>query len=187
IAVLEYQHENRADEAIAQLKSLAKQREKYDEADVVEILVHLAAAERAAGAPERALEAANDALSIKSDEPGAHLQATLVLLDRKDAPASRVHLKALGGKLKDPMLELLLEGRILLAEGNAAAAMDRFDKAAALDPRRADARLLAGAAAALGKNAGLAYDRVMKQALKADPLKPGPVPLMARQFVRPSD
>ncbi|WP_208723154.1 tetratricopeptide repeat protein, partial [Corallococcus llansteffanensis] len=189
LAVLRYQAEGNAREAVRELRALAKGVSRYGPRDASEIWVHLAAAERTAGNADGAVKAADEALKVVPALPEAHLQLFLVALAGKDAPRAREHLKGFQGRLEDPALEQVLEGRVLLLEQNPAGAQERFLAAGKLDPRRLDAQLLAGVAAATAKKREESF-RLFYPVLEArifDPLRPAPRPALTRFWLRPGD
>lgn len=184
LAMLSYQHEGRPDEAIAALGELAG-LDKHSEPEVVEALGHLAAARRLKGELDAAAESAKAALAI-ADDPNAHLQLLLGALERKRPAEAKAHLPGVVGRLGDAGLEQLLSGRALLLGGDSAGALEAFVKAVELDPRRTDALLLAGAAAARGRSEK-AYEYVLQRALRGDPTRPAPRRVLDRFYLRPSD
>ncbi|WP_342381340.1 zinc-ribbon domain-containing protein [Myxococcus stipitatus] len=186
LAVLRYQSEGTPAVGVRELRALLKSRERYGQRDVAEVLVHLAAAERALGNNDAALKAAEEALGLSADLPEAHLQVFLVALEQRDAAKARKHLSGIQGWLGDRALEAVLEGRVLLLEKKPAQALERFTEASTRDDRRLDAQLLAGVAAAGAKRREDAF-RVLNQALRADPLRLEPRALVTRFWMRPSD
>ncbi|QSQ16299.1 zinc-ribbon domain-containing protein [Myxococcus landrumensis] len=186
LAVLRYQSEGSPAVGVRELRALLKNRERYGQRDVAEVLVHLAAAERALGNSDAALKAAEEALGLSAELPEAHLQVFLVALEQKDAAKARKHLSGIQGWLGDRALEAVLEGRVLLLEKKPAQALERFTEASTRDDRRLDAQLLAGVAAAGAKRREDAF-RVLNQALRADPLRLEPRALVTRFWMRPSD
>ncbi|RKH37758.1 zinc-ribbon domain-containing protein [Corallococcus sicarius] len=189
LAVLRYQAEGNAREAVRELRALAKGVSRYGPRDASEIWVHLAAAERTAGNADNAVKAAAEALKVVPALPEAHLQWFLVALAGKDAPKAREHLKGFQGRLEDPALEGVLEGRVLLLEQNPAGAQERFLAAVKADPRRVDAQLLAGVAAATAKKREESF-RLFYPVLEArifDPLHSAPRPALTRFWLRPGD
>ena len=185
LAVLAYQHENDASKAVERFDALLAARDTMDKRDLAEVLGHLAAAERLGGDLGSAVTSSQQAIDARADDPNAHLQRFLLALDQNDAAQARTHLSAL--KLGNVALEQTLEGRLLYAEGKYPEALAALQRALETDPRRTDAMLLGAAAAARAKNEGKAWELALKRGLKADPLQSGPLPVMARYFVRPSD
>jgi predicted Zn finger-like uncharacterized protein len=185
LAILAYQHMGDAAGAQAQLQALVDDREtaRGERADA---LVHLAILARLAGDSSRASDLLDKALELTPDSVPAKLQRFLVLLDKGVASSARMELDALKGRLSDKYLEATLEGRLLFAE-------DRLDDAVRVlsgvqesDGRRADALLLAAAAAAKGRKDGKAWELCLKRGLKLDP---GSMPVMSLThfYVRPAD
>jgi tetratricopeptide (TPR) repeat protein len=187
LAVFAYQHEGNLESAGAQFEALVADEKKLESKDLVEALGHRAASQRLAGNLAGALASTEKALALKAQDPHVNLQRFLIAIDQGNAADARTQWPSLAGKLGDPALEDVLEGELTLMEGNAAAAMKLFSSATEKDPRRIDALLLAGAAAAKSKNEGKAWEYVLKRGLKADPRSGGPLPVMARFFVRSSD
>jgi predicted Zn finger-like uncharacterized protein len=183
LAVLRYQTEGQVAQGITALRTLLKHREKYEPPQVAEVLLHLAAAERVAGNLEAAGDSAREALTLVKEMPAAHLQLFFVSLEKKDASVAAGHLASVRGKLEDPVLEKMLEGRLRLLEGKHAEAQERFLESARQDPRRTDAVLMAGVAAALDKRRDDAF-RVLAPMLQADPLRPPPRPVSTPFYLR---
>jgi tetratricopeptide (TPR) repeat protein len=73
-----------------------------------------------------------------------------------------------------------------LLERKPAEAMERFMEVARMDPRRADALLLAGVAAAQDGRRDEAF-RVLAQVLQADPLRLTPRPVVTSFYLSPGD
>ncbi|MCE9667196.1 zinc-ribbon domain-containing protein [Myxococcus stipitatus] len=186
LAVLRYQAENNAAAGVRELRALLKNRGRYGERDVADVLVHLSAAERAVGNSDAGAKAAEEALGLVKDLSSAHLQLFLVALEKKDAAKAREHLPGIQGRLEDTALEMVLEGRLLLLEQKPLEAMERFQSAAQLDSRRLDARLLEGVAAMAAKRREDAF-RVLNQALNGDPLRLEPRQLVTRFWMRPAE
>jgi len=186
LAVLRYQSEGNPAAGVRELRALLKARERHGDRDVAEVLVHLAAAERAAGNSEAGVKFAEEALGLAKELPEAHLQVFLVALEQRDAAKARKHLDGLKGRLEDRALEMVLEGRVLLLEKKPAEALERFQEAVSRDERRLDAQLLAGVAAAGAKRREDAF-RALNLALRADPLRLEPRPTVTRFWMRPSE
>ncbi|WP_426751251.1 tetratricopeptide repeat protein [Myxococcus sp. Y35] len=186
LAMLRYQSEGNASGAVRDLRALLKNRARYDEPEVAEVLVHLAAAERTAGSTDAAVKAAEEALQLVEDLPEAHLQLFMVALGRRDAEKARARLPGFRGQLEDGALEKVLEGRLLLLEKKPQEALEAFQAAAKLDSRRLDAQLLAGVAAASAKRRDDAF-RALHQALQSDPLRLEPRPVMSAYWLRPRE
>lgn len=185
--VLAYQHEGHAAEAVKDLTELTADRDGLEKAQLVEALGHLASAQRVLGANDAALTAAQGALALAPDDLNAHLQCYFAALAVGQAAEARTHLPPLRGKLGDPQLDDLLEGRMLLEEKRYGDAYTKLLKVADADPRRVDALLLAAAAAARDGKEGRAWELALKRGLKADPFQPGPVPVLTARFFRPAD
>lgn len=185
LAMLAYQHQGDARGAEAILQPIVDDREiaRSERADA---LVHLAILSRLAGDAGRASDLIDRALELVPDSVPAKLQRFLVLLDKGVASSARMELDALKGRLQDKYLEATLEGRLLVAE-------DRLDDAVRVlsgvqesDPRRADALLLAAAAAAKARKDGKAWELCLKRGLKLDPGSL-PIPSLTNLYVRPAD
>jgi tetratricopeptide (TPR) repeat protein len=183
LAVLRYQTEGQVAQGLTALRALLKNREKYEPPQVAEVLLHLAAAERVAGNLDAAGDSAREALKLVKEMPAAHLQLFFVALEKKDAAVAAGHLASLRGKLEEPVLEKMLEGRLRLLEGKYAEAQERFLESARQDPRRTDAVLMAGISAALDKRRDDAF-RVLAPMLQADPLRPPPRPVSTPFYMR---
>ncbi|MFY2564226.1 zinc-ribbon domain-containing protein [Corallococcus terminator] len=186
LAVLRYQTEGNPAMGVRELRALLKTRERHGDRDVAEVLVHLAAAERAAGNSEAGVKSAEEALGLAKELPEAHLQVFLVALEQRDAAKARKHLDGIKGRLEDRALEMVLEGRLLLLEKKPAEALERFQEAVSRDERRLDAQLLAGVAAAGAKRREDAF-RALNLALRADPMRLEPRPVVTRFWMRPSE
>ena len=187
MAVLAYQHENQAKQAVSQLEELLTEEEALTDQDVGDALSHLASAKRAAGDLAGAAAAATRALEKRPGDVNAHVQKLLVAIDKRDAGEARAQLAGVQGKLGDPALDLILQAMVLLAEGKAPEAADKAKEAYGRDKRRTDALLLAGAANAKAKRDTQTWELALKQGTRADPLQGAPVPVMARVFLRPQD
>ncbi len=187
LVVLAYQHENNVDGALELFDGIVADEEKIEVKDLVEALGHRAAAQRLAGDTEGAIASAEKAIRLKTQDPHVNLQRFLIAIDQANAGEARAQWPFISKKLGDAALEATLEGCLLLVEGKPAEAMRTFAAANEKDPRRIDALLLAGASAARAKNESKAYEYVLKNALKGDPRYGGPLPVMARFFVRSQD
>jgi tetratricopeptide (TPR) repeat protein len=186
LAVMRYQVEGNAAAAVKELRALIKGRARFEEREVAEMFVHLAAAERMAGNADAGAKAAEEALKIARDLPAAHLQLFLVALGRGDVAKAAPHLDGFQGKLDDVPLEKVLTGRLRLAEKKPAEALELFQEALRIDSRREDARLLAGiASAGLGRRDD-AF-RLFFQALQSDPMRLTPRPVTTLYFLRPGE
>ncbi len=186
LAVLRYQVEGGLPGALGALRGMLRNREKYEDREVADLLVHMAAVERSANNLDAAAKAARESLELVKDNPAAQLQLFLVALARKDAAAAAGHLATLRGHLETPELEKLLEGRLRLLERKPAEAMERFMEVARMDPRRADALLLAGVAAAQEGRRDDAF-RALAQAIQGDPLRLAPRPVVTSFYLRSGD
>jgi tetratricopeptide (TPR) repeat protein len=163
----------RAPAEAVKLLNHALQRGKLTGADLLRAQVTLARVARAAGDSQTAAQAVTAALKVAPDDVQAHLQGLLVDLDRNAADQAAAHLPAVADRLGDPGLGALLEGKVRAAQQRWQAAAEAFDRAAAADERRTDAKLWGGAAwAMIG-----ARDRALQSvspALQADPFRDGP-------------
>jgi tetratricopeptide (TPR) repeat protein len=186
LAVLRYQVDGNAPAAVRDLRALLKNRQKYSERDIAEVLVHLAAAERMAGNMEAGVKAAEESVGLVKDLAAGHLQLLLAALARGDAAKAAAHLPGIQGKIEDPSLEKVLEGRVRLAEKKPAEALERFQEAVTLDSRRHDALLLSAIAAAQAGRRDDAF-RTFFQALQSDPLRLNPRPVTTPYFLRPGE
>jgi tetratricopeptide (TPR) repeat protein len=186
LAVQRYQVDGQVPAGVSALRALLRNRERYEANELAEVLLHLAAAERVAGNADGASKAAREALELAKEMPAAHLQLFLVALGRGDGAVAAGHLASLRGKLEDPALEKMLEGRLRLLERKPAEARESFLEAARLDPRRVDAVLLAGVAAAQEKRRDEAF-RVLAPMVQADPLRPPPRPVITPFYLRPGE
>ncbi|HYO59215.1 tetratricopeptide repeat protein, partial [Archangium sp.] len=186
IAVMRYQMENGLSGGLGALRGLLRNRDKYDEREVADLLLHLSAAERSANNLEAAAKAARESLQLVKRNPAAHLQLFLVSVARKDATAAAEHLASLKGHLDSPVVEKMLEGRLRLLERKPAEAMALFLEASQLDPRHVDALLLAGVAAAQDGRRDESF-RVLAQAIQSDPLRLAPRPVVTFFYMRPGE
>lgn len=182
LGVLAYQVEERYAEGAQMLETLAKDADRYDERQRVLLYVHLAAAKRAAGDLEGASKAVKDALSASPNEPAAQLQRLLIALARGQLHEAQESLSAVSGRLGDSALERLLSARLLFAQQQYPAAAKAYLEAAAADPRRSDAVIMAGVAYA---RAGARADALHALAplLELDPTRVAPRPMTTRFFV----
>jgi tetratricopeptide (TPR) repeat protein len=133
----------------------------------------LARVARAAGDLSTASQAVAAALALSPDDVQVHLQSVLVELDRSAPDQAAAHLSAVVDRLGDPALAALLEGKVRAAQQRWQAAAEAFDRAAAADARRTDARLWAGAAWAMTGSREQSMQSVAP-ALQADPFRDGP-------------
>lgn len=184
LAVFQYQAERRLPEALGELRGMAKRLQRYDDREQAELLTHLATAERLAGNEGAALDAATRAAKLAPADGAPWLQLYLLALKREQPGEADKALEALRGKLRDPGLEALLEGRLRMAQGRYDDAVAAFDRAVSADPRRIDARLLAGVAAASAGKAELAY-RHLFEAAKWDPARGPRASTSTRFYVQP--
>ncbi len=186
LAVLRYQVDGSVSGGASALRSLLRNREKYEERDVAEALLHVSTVERLSGDEAGATKAAREAMELVKELPAAHLQLFMVALSRKDAAAAAGHLASLRGKLDDAALEMVLEGRLRMLEQKPVEALERFQEAVRLDSRRVDAMLLSGVAAAQAGRRDEAF-RVLAQALQADPTRLEPRPVVTSAYLRPGE
>jgi tetratricopeptide (TPR) repeat protein len=185
LGMLAYQHLNDFAGAVEQLTGLVNDPEAT-RADRSDALVHLAAIQRIQGDVAKAGDSIDQALELAPDSVPAKLQRLLVLLERGVASSARLELDGLKGKLGDKQLEALLEGRMQIAEGRFAEAMGTLAAVSEAEPRRVEATLLAGAAAARARRDGKAWEFCLRKALKADPYSRA-VPPLTQLYVRPAD
>lgn len=186
LAVLRYQVDGTAPAAVRDLRALLKNRQKYSDRDLAEVLVHLSAAERMAGNMDAGVKAAEESVGLVKDLPAGHLQLLLAALARGDAAKAAAHLPAIQGKIEDPSLDKVLEGRVRLAEKKPAEAQALFQEAVSLDSRRHDALLLSAIAAAQAGRRDDAF-RTFFQVLQSDPMRLNPRPVTTLYFVRPGE
>ncbi|WP_257458496.1 tetratricopeptide repeat protein [Archangium lipolyticum] len=186
IAVMRYQVEGGVSGSLGALRGLLRNRDKYEPREVAELLLHLSAVERLSRNLEASAKAARESLELAKNNPAPGLQLFLVSVARKDAAAAAGHLATLRGHLDDPALEKMLEGRLRLLERKPAEALAVLLEAARMDPRRADAMLLAGVAAAQDGRRDEAF-RVLAQVLQADPLRLAPRPVLTPFYLRSAD
>jgi predicted Zn-dependent protease len=186
LAVLSYQLDGKPAAAVSALEALVRARSRYDDRQVGEVLVHLAAAQRAEGDVDAADASAQEALKIRADDPAAHLQAFLIELDRGAAPAAAKHWPFLVGRLDDAALEKVLEGRLRVAEGRFPDAAEAFEKSYGQDPRRLDAAILAGVAAARASARTEAFKDLFAAA-HLDPTRSEPRPAVTRFYLQPGE
>ncbi|EPX63229.1 hypothetical protein D187_005634 [Cystobacter fuscus DSM 2262] len=185
-AVMRYQAEGSLQAALKALRGMLDNRDKYDQRQVAELLLHLSITERLANNLDASAKAGREALQLEKNNPAVHLQLFFVSLARKDAAEATSHLAILKGHLGEPALEKILEGRLRLLERKPAEAMTLFTEAAKLDPRHTDALLLAGVAAAQDGRREEAF-RVLAQALLGDPHRVAPRPVLTPFYQRPGE
>lgn len=185
LAMLAYQHLGDLNGAQAQLQALVDDRE-ISRSERADALVHLAILARLSGDLGRASDLLDQALELTADSVPARLQRFLVLLNKGVASSARMELDALKGRLPDKYLEATLEGRLLVAEDRLEDAVRVLSGVQESDGRRADALLLAAAAAAKGRKDGKAWELCLKRGLKLDPGS-FPVASLTHLYVRPAD
>jgi len=186
LAVIRYQVEGGVPGALGALRGMLRNRDKYEESEVAELLLHQATAERLGNNLDAASKAARESAELVKENPAARLQLFLISVARKDAAAAAGHLTTFKGKLEDPVLEKLLEGRLRLLERKPAEAMELFMEASRMDPRRADALLLAGVAAAQDNRRDESF-RLLAQVVQSDPMRLAPRPIVTPFFARSAD
>ena len=163
----------RAPAEAVKLLTHALQAGRLTGADLLRAQVCLARVARAAGDLPTAAQAVAAALAIAPEDVQAHVQGLLVDLDRTAPDQAAAHLSPILDRLADPALAALLEGKVRAAQQRWQAAAESFDRAAAADSRRTDARLWAGAAWAMTGGREQAMQSVTP-ALQADPYRDGP-------------
>jgi tetratricopeptide (TPR) repeat protein len=168
LAALRYQAEGRPKDAVRELRALAGTLSRHGPAEQAEILVHLSAAERAAGDERKAARAATNALAVAPEDGAAHLQLLLLAIDRREAAEAEPHLSGIAGKLGDPAVEKLLEGRVRMLQSRWEDAEKALRAAHDADRRRVDALLLAGICAAKARRRNDALQHLV-EAARADP------------------
>ncbi len=163
----------RAPAEAVKLLSRAVQHGHLSGAELLRAQISLARVARAAGDLQAASQAATAALSLAPDDVQANLQALLVDLDSGAPEQAAAHLPLVLDRLGDAGVAALLEGRVRAAQQRWQPAAEAFDRAAAVDGRRIDAQLWAGAAWAMTG----ARDRALQSvapALQADPFRDSP-------------
>jgi predicted Zn finger-like uncharacterized protein len=185
LAVLAYQHLNDLNGAATELTAVVDDAEvaRGEKADA---LLHLATIQRVQGDADKASDTIARSLELNAESVPAKLQKLLILIDKGVASAARLELDGLKGKLGDKYLEATLEGRVLMLETRLDEAIQTLGAAAEADPRRVDATLLAGAAAARARKSGKAWEFCLKRGLRSDPSS-RPVPSLTPLYVRPAD
>ncbi|MFT3709163.1 MAG: zinc-ribbon domain-containing protein [Archangium sp.] len=185
LAVLAYQHQNDFAGATTELQAIIDDAEiaRGEKADA---LIHLAAIQRIQGDADKANDTIDRALGLNADSVPAKLQKLLISIDKGVASAARLELDGLKGKLGDKYLEQTLEGRVLILETRLDDAIQTLGAVSEADPRRVDATLLAGAAAAKARKSGKAWEYCLKKGLRLDPAS-RPVPALTPMYVRPAD
>ncbi len=185
LAKLAYQHAGDPAGAVDLLNAVVTDKEVANK-DLSDAYMHLSAAYRAAGEPVKSAEAAEKALELSPDSVPAKLQRFIVMVDKNVTSQARLDLDSIKGKLGDANLDQVLEGRLLFAQGRFEEAAAILGKVQEVDPRRAEALLLAGAASARAKQDGRAWEYCLKRGSKLDPLSFA-VPAMTQLYVRPAD
>ncbi|HYX91333.1 MAG TPA: hypothetical protein VE782_07220, partial [Myxococcaceae bacterium] len=185
LAAFRYQTEKKSEDALRELRALAGDLSRYSAGEQADIFVHLAAAERASGNQAAALDAANQALERAPADVAPRLQLLLLAIDGKNDAAAEQQLAAIGGKLGDPAVEKLLEGRVRMLQSRWAEAEKALRAAYEADRRRVDAMLLAGIAAAKAERKDDAF-RHLFAAARADPSRPLPQLQDSRLYFEPS-
>jgi tetratricopeptide (TPR) repeat protein len=183
LAVLTYQAEARPKDAATALRVIISDAERMEQEVVLDACVHLAAAERAVGQLEAAAAAGARALQVDQDDPAAHLQLLLVALDRQRPDEAATHLPFIEGRLEDRALEQMVAGRVAMAQGRHQDAYRQFWSASEADPRRVDALLAAGVAAARAGQKDQALQALFK-AVHGDPTRVAPRRPVTRFFLR---
>ncbi|MET0405449.1 MAG: tetratricopeptide repeat protein, partial [Cystobacter sp.] len=186
MAVMRYQADGALSAALGSLRGMLRNRDKYDQRQVAELLLHLAITERLSNNLEASAKASREALQLEKNNPAVHLQLFFVSLARKDAAEAASHLAIIKGHLGEPALDKLLEGRLRLLERKPAEAMASFLDAVKTDPRHSDAQLLAGVAAAQDGRREEAF-RILAQGVQADPTRLAPRPVLTPFYLRPGE
>ncbi|MBL9037179.1 MAG: zinc-ribbon domain-containing protein [Archangium sp.] len=185
LATLGYQHAGEAGAAIEALSSLVQNKD-LAKRDLSDAYVHLSGAYRVAGDAQKSAEAADQALELNPESVPAKLQHFFSMMEKNVTSQARIDLDAIKGKLNDPQIDNLLEGRLLVALGRYDEAATLLSKVHEADARRADALLLAGAAAARAKQDGRAWEFCLKRGVRLDPLAT-PGGAMSPLFFRAAD
>jgi tetratricopeptide (TPR) repeat protein len=169
-------------EAAVALRARLRAPQSQDRRAVAEGYVHLAVVERLLGNATQAQAAALKAEELRPG-PDVALQRFLLGLDAGDLSLARAELAKIQGRMGDPGLESVLEGRLRIAEGAFGDAYEACRRGAEADPRRVDALLCAASAAA---RAGKQDEAVRSafQAANADPTRVAPRPVMTRFYIR---
>jgi cellulose synthase operon protein C len=185
LAALGYQTQGRLAESLQELRALAADVSRFSAQEQAEILVHLAAAERASDNRPAAGKAAQDALARAPGDVAAHLQLLLLAIDQRDEAGAEQQLAAVSGKLGDPAMEKLLEGRVKMLKSRWAEAESDLKAAHQADRRRVDALLLAGISAAKAGRNDDAF-RHLFSAARADPSRLPPRLTDPRLYFEPT-
>lgn len=185
LAVLGYQHLGDFAGASTELSSIIDDPEqpKPVRADA---MLHLGTLQRVQGDTDKAVDTIDRALELSPDSVAARLQKFLVLLDKGVTSSARLELDGIKGKLGDKYLEATLEGRLLIGENRLDEATQTLSATIEVEPRRVDALLLSGAAAAKGRKDGKAWELCLRRATRLD-FASRPVPSMTQLYVRPAD
>ncbi|MGV3622362.1 MAG: tetratricopeptide repeat protein [Archangium sp.] len=185
LAVLAYQHLGDLAGATSELNAIIEDPELAKPIRV-DALLHLGTLQRVQGETDRAAETLDRALDLTPDSVPVRLQKFLVLLDKGVTSSARLELDGLKGKLGDKHLESTLEGRLLIGENRLDEAMQTLASTIESDPRRVDALLLSGAAAARGRKDGKAWELCLRRGTRLD-FASRPVGSMTQLYVRPAD
>lgn len=185
LAMLAYQHFADLKAGEEQLTSVIDDPSVSKQA-MGDALVHLSAIQRMKGDLAKAAETIQRAEELNRDSVPAKLQKFLILIERHVSSSARLELDGFKGKLGDKHLEAALEGRLLIAENRLDDAIQILAATAEAEPRRVDAILLGGAAAAKARKDGKAWEFCLRRGLRADPYS-RPVPPLTDLFVRPVD
>lgn len=185
LAVLGYQHLGDLAGATTELNSLIEDPE-LSKPIRVDALLHLGTLQRVQGETDRSAETLERALELSPDSVPVRLQKFLVLLDKGVTSSARLELDGLKGKLGDKYLEATLEGRLLIGENRLDEAMQTLSSTVESDPRRVDALLLSGAAAARARKDGKAWELCLRRGTRLD-YASRPVGSMTQLYVRPAD
>jgi cellulose synthase operon protein C len=177
--------QGRPREAMLLLRAALK-RDRLSPEARVRSNVLAAAAARAAGDAKAATAAARAAMALQPADAGAHLELLLLALDKADGAVAAEHLKFITGKLDDAGLEGMLEGWVLMAQKQPAAAAEVFERTAQADPRRTDALLWAAAAQAEASKHAESL-AMLAAAEEADPTRAGPFSPLSDFSVRPEE
>jgi len=177
--------QGRPRDAVALLRAALK-RDRLKPQARVRANVLLADAARASGDTNASAAAARAALAQEPADAGAHLALLLLALDKGDGAVAEFHQPFVVGKLGDKGLEGMVEGWVLMAKRQPAAAAEVFAHTLEVDPRRTDALLWgAGAQAAASKRAEALS--LLALAEEADPTRAGPFAPLSDVSVRPEE
>ncbi len=181
-----YQVDNDPRLAAAGLRALLEDADRYDPRVAGLGLVHLATVERLLGHLPASDAAAKKALRYKADATGASLQLFLNALARGEAAAARAAFSHLAGSTGQPGLEAVLEGQLLMAEGQPARAAEVCRAGHQQDPRRVDALICSGIAAVKAGQVDEGF-RTLHQAAQLEPMRSAPRPAVTRLFLREAE